>query len=162
VPHSSLSPTTGSPGTPPAGFRRVLALLDADGYVAHVAAELALEHRACLSIVQTWSPAIVLFGLDWPGVLAGSPTRESAIRGLAADADSRLRALVGDLPYPGPIEFRCRRGRVSAVALDAARSGDYDAIVAPQTPALSLLARSGAFGRECFMHFVPRQVLADS
>jgi len=127
-------------------FRHVLAVLGDDPGVAHDAAALAGTHGARLSLVQTWSPPFALWGLGSPVILPTGLSHESVLSGLATAADDRVRAIVRQLAHPGPLEYWCRRGRVSTVAFDAARSAKYDAVVVPNCLAsrgLSWLATSG-------------------
>lgn len=118
-----------NPHTGGRAFRHVLAVVGNDPTVAHAAAGLARVGDARLSLVQTWSAPVALWGLGHPAVLPLGLSRVRAVAELAAAADERIRSIARELDHPGPLDFRCCRGRVSAVALRAARSGIYDAVV---------------------------------
>jgi hypothetical protein len=110
---------------------RVLAVLGDDASVAHAAADLARECGARLSLVQTWVAPVLLWGLCYPTLQPYAVSRERALAELAAGADERIRAIARGLDHPGPLDFRCCRGRVSTVASRAARTGVYDVVVVP-------------------------------
>jgi hypothetical protein len=140
----SLSPPRGVRASA-GGFRRVVAVLGEDSLVAHAAAELARVHEARLSVVQTWSPPFASWGFAHPALLPLVLCRECVLSELAAAADARVRAIVRELAYPGPLEFCCRRGRLSTVALSAACSEKYDAVVVRDCWVLRCLWRTGPF-----------------
>jgi hypothetical protein len=123
----------------------VVAVLGEDSLVAHAAAELARVHEARLSVVQTWSPPFASWGFAHPALLPLVLCRECVLSELAAAADARVRAIVRELAYPGPLEFCCRRGRLSTVALSAACSEKYDAVVVRDCWVLRCLWRTGSF-----------------
>jgi hypothetical protein len=140
------------------GCRHVLAVLDRDSTIADAAAALARLNGARLSIVQTWSPPLAFWGLDHPSLMPFPISRARALGELAAEADVRLRRVVRELEHPAPLEFRCCRGRASTVALRAARSGAFDAVVVSNCLALRWSRTARELCRSGVLHLLSRAV----
>jgi hypothetical protein len=133
----------------------VLAVLGRDPTIAGAAADLARRDGARLSIVQTWSPPLAFWGLDHPSLIPFPTSRARAVGELAAEADVNLRRVVRELEHPGPLEFRCCRGRESTVALRAARSGAFDAVVVSNCLALRWSRTGRELCRSGLLHLRP-------
>jgi hypothetical protein len=138
-----------------AGYRHVLAVLGEDSAIAHAAAELARLNRARLSVVQTWHAPVVLWSLAHPFLIPPGFSRDAETARLATEADARLRGIVRELDHPGPLEFRCCRGRTSSVALRAARSGAYDAVFVADCLALRCSRTARVFCRSGVLSICP-------
>src|SRR5262249_14798593 len=131
-------------------FRHVVAVLRADPTLAGMAAQLARTHDARLTLIQTWSPSLFLYGLDGPHLLpttaASCLLREQAADPLASVADSRLRRAVRQLQGWGPIEFWSQPGCPARIAAKASRSQKYDAVLVSHSRSLKFLYLLGVFG----------------
>ena len=132
------------PSWPELERRRLIAVLGGDPAVAHAAAARAQVYGVRLSLVQTWSAPLPLWGLTSPAVMHLNHSRARALEEIVAAAEERLRAIMRALEPPVAVDFRCRRGCVSRVAISAARSEVYDLVVIPDCLLVRLLVATRA------------------